>query len=61
MMDWENARDQLKRALLELPSGKFGERLSPPWGGEATVEEVVAIMYEHEEEHAAEIERKHRL
>jgi len=53
--EWELARDQLKLALFEMPAERFAERLLYPWGRSGTIARLVAILADHEEEHAEEI------
>ncbi len=53
--DWKQARSQLKAALSELPPEKFREPLNYPWGWRGSVAQVVAILADHEKEHAEDI------
>jgi hypothetical protein len=55
--EWLTAREDLKDAIRKVPPEKFEEKLIYPWGGLGTVSKLVRIMYEHEAEHAEEIER----
>jgi uncharacterized protein (TIGR03083 family) len=54
--DWEQAHDGLRQAVAELPAEKLTEKLVFPWGGKGTVARIVAIMTEHEREHARELQ-----
>lgn len=54
--EWELAREELKDAIRQMPPEKFDQKLIYPWGRLGTVSNLVAIMYEHEAEHAEEIE-----
>ncbi len=56
IQEWEVTRQQLIDRLHSLPSAKIAEPFIFPWGMNGTVEEIVNILIEHEEEHAAEIE-----
>src|SRR3989304_460790 len=53
--EWELAREQLKAAVRDLPAQKLAEPLLFPWGRTGTVAQLLAIFYEHEEEHVEEI------
>jgi len=55
--EWKLAREELKDAIRKVLPEKFGETLIYPWGGGGTVLKLVRIMYEHEAEHAEEIEK----
>lgn len=55
--EWGLARTELKDAIRAMPPEKFEEKLIYPWGGMGTVSKLVEVMYEHEAEHAAEIEK----
>jgi uncharacterized protein (TIGR03083 family) len=55
VVDWEQTHAGLRRAVAELPPDKLAEKLVFPWGGKGTVARIVAIMAEHEEEHAHEL------
>ena len=58
VQEWELAREQLKAAVRDLPLQKFAEPLLFPWGKTGSVAQLLAIFYEHEEEHVEEI-RQH--
>ncbi len=54
--EWQQAREQLKAAIRELPPEKLREPLLFPWGRTGTVSQLIAIFVEHEgEEHAGEL------
>jgi len=53
--EWELAREDLKAAIEEMPDELFNEPLLLPWGQTGTIEQVVAIFADHEEEHTREI------
>lgn len=53
--NWRLARRQLKAAISELPPEKLGEALLFPWGGKGNTARIVAILADHEKEHAADI------
>jgi hypothetical protein len=55
--EWQLAREELKDAIRNIPPEKFDQKLIYPWGHSGTVSKLVAIMYDHEAEHAEEIER----
>jgi hypothetical protein len=56
MADWGQTHDELRQAVAEMPAEKLGEKLVFPWGSKGTVARVVAVMADHEEEHARELE-----
>jgi hypothetical protein len=56
LADWEQTHDGLRQAVAELPAEKLAEKLVFPWGGKGTVARIVAIMAEHEREHARELQ-----
>lgn len=53
--EWEQAREQLKAVLRELPPEKFAEPLLFPWGQTGNVTLIVLILAHHEVQHAEEI------
>ena len=53
--EWEQAREQLKAVLRELPPEKFAEPLLFPWGQTGNVTLIVLILAHHEAQHAEEI------
>jgi uncharacterized protein (TIGR03083 family) len=52
---WRRARRELKDTLIELPSERLNEPLLYPWGERGNAARIVAILAEHEKEHADEI------
>jgi uncharacterized protein (TIGR03083 family) len=52
---WRTARRELKDTLLDMPSEKLPEQLLYPWGERGNAARIVAILAEHEKEHADEI------
>lgn len=55
--EWDLARTELKDMIQAMPPEKFEEKLIYPWGQLGTISKLVAVMYEHEAEHAEEIEQ----
>ncbi len=53
VQEWELVREQLKAILNDLPAERLGDKIVAPWGPIATVAELIAVMVDHEEEHAA--------
>lgn len=54
--EWEQARDDLKVALNEIPMDQFPGDLLYPWGDErGTIVRLVETMIEHDREHHEEI------
>jgi hypothetical protein len=53
--DWKRSRLQLETALTEAPPEKLTEQVIFPWGDTGTIAWYVAILVEHEQEHAKEI------
>jgi hypothetical protein len=53
--EWEWVREQLLVLLDEMPSENLEMKIVTPWGRSTTVARLVAIMAEHEEEHAADV------
>ncbi len=52
---WRQARRELKNTLMDMPADKLNEQLLYPWGERGNAARVVAILSEHEKEHADEI------
>jgi hypothetical protein len=52
---WETSREELKRLISIMPEGKLYAPFVFPWGENGTIETLVIIFSEHEEEHALEI------
>ena len=55
LKEWEYSRDQLKQIILEMPQEIFDTSMVMSWGSIGTVQELVNIFAEHEEQHAIEI------
>ncbi|MFN8410836.1 MAG: DinB family protein [Anaerolineales bacterium] len=55
LREWEASREAVKKLILEVPSEKMSEVFSYPWGGSGNVADMLQIFYEHEQEHAEEI------
>ena len=55
-VEWEQARDDFKEAIREIPSDQFPGDLPYPWGGErGSITRLIEYMIEHDEEHRDEI------
>jgi len=52
---WRRSRRELKDALIDMPADKLHEPLLYPWGERGNAARIVAILAEHEKEHAEEI------
>ncbi len=52
---WRLARRRLKAMLSELAEDRFHEAIDYPWGWRGNIARAVAILADHELEHAAEI------
>jgi hypothetical protein len=52
---WRQARRELKNALTDMPVESLHEPMLYPWGERGNAARIVAILAEHEKEHAAEI------
>lgn len=53
--NWRLARRRFKAAISEMPPEKLGEAFPFPWGGKGNTARIVAILADHEKEHAADI------
>ena len=54
--EWENAREELKSALGDIPIDKFPGEMRYPWGDEGgSIPKLVEFIVEHDEEHKGEI------
>ena len=58
--EWELVREQLVELLQALPPEQLNDRVVSPWGTMLSVEELVSIMIEHEEEHAEVLEERRK-
>lgn len=52
---WRKARRELKETLIDMPPEKLNQQLLYPWGERGNAARIVAILTEHEKEHADEI------
>ncbi len=59
--EWELVREQLVALLQALPPEQLGDKIVSPWGPQVSVEELVRIMIEHEEEHAEVLEERRKV
>ena len=54
--EWEQAREDYKAALNDIPTDQFPGDLLYPWGDErGSIAQLVDYMIEHDEEHRVEI------
>ena len=54
--EWEQAREDIKAALSDIPTDRFPGDLLYPWGDErGSIARMVEYMIEHDEEHRDEI------
>ena len=54
--EWEQAREDFKAALSDIPTDKFPGDLLYPWGDErGSTAQLVDYMIDHDEEHRIEI------
>ena len=54
--DWEQARENFKSALSDIPVDEFPGDLLYPWGDErGSIARLVGYMIDHDEEHGIEI------
>jgi hypothetical protein len=56
LREWEASREAVKKLILKVPDEKMNEVFPFPWGGSGNVADMLRIFYEHEEEHAEEIQ-----
>jgi hypothetical protein len=50
--EWELVREHLLPILDNIPDEKLSATIVSPWGPHVTIADLIAIMSEHEEEHA---------
>jgi 2-hydroxy-3-keto-5-methylthiopentenyl-1-phosphate phosphatase len=55
--EWEEVREELKKTITKLNENDLSTEMVLPWGSERTVEELIEIIAEHEQEHAEDVER----
>lgn len=53
--EWLSERARVISRLRELPTEKFEQEMLMPWGQTARPEALIAVLYNHEQEHAADI------
>ena len=55
-VEWEQARDDLRETIHEIPSDQFPGDLLYPWGDErGSIAQLIGIMIDHDDEHRDEI------
>jgi hypothetical protein len=54
LQEWEETREALKSAIDELSEDDLETRITHPWGPQGTLRDMLAIIADHEEEHARE-------
>lgn len=57
LREWEGIRAGLIAAIAGLSEGDFEKWITFPWGPEGTVRDLLAIIADHEGEHARELRR----
>ena len=57
--EWELIREQLVSLLNEMPEELIQKRIVTPWGDIMSVDSLIQIMIDHEEEHAEVVEEVH--
>ena len=58
MTEWEQAHDELKQAVQEIPVDRFPGDMLYPWGEErGSIATLVDYMIEHDVEHRDEISK----
>jgi hypothetical protein len=53
--EWRLARQELRTIIEQLPEDKFISPVIVPWGGKATVNDLVELFHNHEQEHIRDI------
>jgi len=53
--EWRLTRQILRTVVEQMPEDKFQEPLVIPWGGKASVTELIEVFVEHEHEHTADV------
>ena len=56
--EWEEVRENLKKTIVELNENDLPTEMVLPWGSERSVQELIEIIAEHEQEHAEDVKRK---
>jgi len=54
--EWETTRESLKSAMAELSERDLYTSINFPWGMWGTIGDMLAVIAEHEAEHARELE-----
>lgn len=55
--EWKEVREELKKTITKLNENDLPTEMVLPWGSERTVQELIEIIAEHEQEHAENVER----
>jgi len=55
--EWGEVREDLKKTIKKLKEEDLPKEMVLPWGSERTVQELIEIIAEHEQEHAEDVER----
>jgi hypothetical protein len=55
--EWGEVREDLKKTITKLNENDLPIEMVLPWGSERTVQELIEIIAEHEQEHAENVER----
>ena len=55
--EWEEVREDLKKTIKKLKEDELLMEMVLPWGSERTIQELIEIIAEHEQEHAEDVER----
>jgi hypothetical protein len=55
--EWEEVRGELKGTITKLNGNDLQMEMVLPWGSERTVQELIEIIAEHEQEHAESVKR----
>ncbi len=55
--EWGEVRDDLIKTIIKLNENDLPIEMVLPWGSERTVQELIEIIAEHEQEHAEVVER----
>jgi hypothetical protein len=52
--EWEEIREALKSGIAELSDDDLEVQITHPWGPRGTIKDMLAIIADHEKEHAEE-------
>ena len=58
LREWEGIRAGLKAEIANLSEGDFEKWIIFPWGPQGTVRDMLAIIANHEGEHARELDKR---